>query len=71
MKPLLLILCLAVAGCGPKCIKGHYIDKTVPGRTEYKLAFSTSGDTIFTPVYIPEHTEKCWVCDEYESEDDQ
>ena len=46
------------------CKKGHYETVTVSGGMQYQSAVSADGQVIQVPVWIPEHQEGRWTCEE-------
>ena len=52
------------------CASGHYETRHVPGHLEHvsgyqvSLGEKSSDRLTFTPVWIPDHDESVWVCEE-------
>jgi hypothetical protein len=63
----LAVMVLALAGCGPKCIRGH--DVTVHPDAYSWVELLHLGDTIIPVVHEePARDVQRFVCDEYEAE---
>lgn len=72
----LILGCIALAGIvlwftvTHPCRAGHYETRFVPGHIEqvsgYQVALGekSSDRLTFTPVWIPDHNENVWLCEE-------
>jgi len=70
MKPLVALILLIAAGCGPKCTNGHDEMVTIPGHTYTTYTYiRIRNHSISIPHqnWVPEHQENRFVCDQYEA----
>lgn len=67
-RSMLVAMLLLAGGCGPRCAHRVRVTHHVTAHVEHQVVpvFGTqSGGWVFVPVFVPEHDEVTWECDQY------